>query len=465
MIRVAVLSRNLTFDRSWDIALASEATPGRRTASSGPLGRMISELAGLCTSPLPQELVERIAALSKEVARTAFPAPDGFSDTPIAFHALGLQRTRRWAPRLSNGRDIVAISPFVTSVALEMIHDLGWGKKRLIGRQEELDGISPKTLEQWDEVRVLTDSVSDELDEATSSRPSGLHAKIVVVEHGWDATWYVGSANLTTSALYGRNVEVIAAVSGRKVKVGISKFLSEFDELCETYRPSEQDPEENEDREAEDLLERAVEAVARADLRIRCRPTEDLWNWHLDGRIALPHGVAVRVWPVSVDEEHALWLDTPVSLALPTSRLTAFVAFELSINSAAVMNKRVVLKLPIEGVPAERTARILRSLIDSPERLLAFLRALLGGLEGFPDALEGDAAGTSLGSWQAGWDAETLLEDMLRAVSRDPARLETVRRLLADLRSTEESRDIIPEALYSVWQAVETTLKSTGRRT
>lgn len=461
-LRLAVLSRNLTFDRSWDVALASEATPGRRRfAGSGPLGRFTAELAKLCTTPLPRELADRVAGLSEEVARTAFPSPEGFSDAPIAFHTMGLGRSKRWLPKVSNGRNVLAVSPFVKGGALDTIRDLGTGKRRLISRQEELEELSEAALTPWSEVRVLTDAVSDETDDESARRPSGLHAKIVGVEHGWDVTWFVGSANLTNSALNGRNVEVMAEITGRKSRVGITQFLDGFDGLCETYRVSDEKPAtEGDDHEAEQVLECAVLAVVEADLQIACRPIEDLWEWRLAGEVSLPDGVAVRVWPVSVNEDQAAPLNPPVSLALPMSRLTAFVAFRLTVDSASVEDRRLALKLPMHGVPAERTAEVLRSLIDSPERLLAFLRALLGGLEGLPDMMDGDAVESGGAPWRLGLEAETLLEDMLRAASRDPERLETVRRLIADLRSTPEGRRIVPDELHAVWQAVDATLGS-----
>ena len=54
---------------------------------------------------------------------------------------------------------------------------------------------------------------------------------MIAVEHGWDATWYVGSANLTAAAFTGSNVEVMASVSGKKGRkdsasgCGIDRFL------------------------------------------------------------------------------------------------------------------------------------------------------------------------------------------------------------------------------------------------
>ncbi len=464
LLRVAILSRNLTFDRSWDVALASETTPrGRRVAASGPLARLMGDLAELSTMPLPQVLTEGLKTLSGQVSRATFPAPNGFSDSPIRFHTMGLRRSRRWLPKVANGRNVLAVAPFVNGRALGAIRGLGWDEGRFIGRREELDAIADAALSRWNEVRVLADAVLDEPSDETSSRPSGLHAKIVAVEHGWDVTWFVGSANLTVSALEGRNVEVMAQITGRKSQVGISKFLDGFDNFCETYRrPDETVVDADEEQAGQRELDSAVRALVEADLAITCTSAGDLWDWRVDGQVELPEGVTLHVWPVSVEEDRAVPSDFPVTFALPMTRLTAFTAFRVSSDYPGTEARRFALKLRIGGVPEERAARVLRSLIDSPERLLAFLRALLGGLEGLGHAGEREGAEMSAWQWAPGFGAETLLEDMLRAASRDPERLVAVRRLIADLRRTPQGRDIVPARLDAVWQAVDESCCSTS---
>ena len=401
LLRVAVLSRNLTFDRSWDVALASEANPGRRRfAASRALGELTSELVELCTMPLPRGLTTRLTSLAAEIRRCAFPTPEGFSNTPIAFYAMGLNGSRRWRPRVPNGRNVLAVAPFVRARALDTIRDLGWEKGWLISRHEELDGVSEASLDRWDELRVLTDTVSDESDDDASSRPSGLHAKIVGVEHGWDVTWFVGSANLTPSAFQGRNVEVMAEVTGRRSRVGIAQFMDGFDSLCESYRRSEEQSDDLSADDADQVLERAVKAIVEANLEIVCTPSGGLWEWRLDGCVAVPLGVSAHVWPVSLTEDQARQLDLPVMLAVPSSRLTAFTAFRLTVDGQEGDERRIALKLPMAGAPGDRSAEILRTLIDSPERLLAFLRALLGGLDELGELGDEKSIETGGGPWR-----------------------------------------------------------------
>ena len=472
LLRIAVLSRNLTFDRSWDIALASEGSPmpKRRTAASQPLVELIRSLPGLSAERLKSQVVNQMRTLADEVGRTRFPAPDGFFDDPIEFHVLGLKGRRGpWCPMTGVYRTL-AVAPFVNRTALDSVVKMGGGERILVSRQEELDKLPDDALAEWEQVCVLSDGTLDEPEDGADTRPSGLHAKILAVEHGWNVTWYVGSANLTAAAFIGRNVEVMAAVTARKGRrggnrgYGIERFLeSGFDKLCAKYHRREPEAENLETNEALEHLNAARDALLDADLNVVCSPAGDDWTWRLEGRAALPwEDVEVAVWPISVAQEQSRSLELPSTWTLPIQRLTRFVAFRLHVPVKTVDDIGLTLRLPVEGMPADRMYHVLRTLIDNPERFLRFLRALLGGLEGMVDWARGDGEGNGSGAWDGGLNEETLLEDLVRAASRDPRRLEPVRRLIDDFRKTEEGRLIVPDDLFEVWTAVDGALRERG---
>ena len=454
LLRVAVLSRNLTFDRSWDIALASEALirSRRRVAASRPLRDFLLELPQLVTSRIPQDIVERVEALADQVMRTAFPAPDGF-DSPIEFHAIGLTRGRRsWSPP-SSGYRTLAVAPFANRTGLDAVSRLGGDDRILVSRQEELDKLSEDVLAEWNEVFVLSDTAqgeaedgpaeTDEDDSGTGAdaRPSGLHAKMIAVEHGWDVTWHVGSANLTSAALIGSNVEMMASVTGKKGRkggasgCGIDRFLDGgFQKLCVPYRRIEQEIEDPRVTDARARLEAARDALVDAALRVTCVSDGDLWTLTIDGSVALPaDDVEVAAWPVSVTEDQACRLPEPLHWRLPVARLTAFIAFRMSVPVRGVDDIRMTLRLPAEGMPEDRIHQILRTLLDSPEKFLRFLRALLGGLDAVLGWAQDAGEGNGTGDWGVGGGGETLLDDLVRTASRDPDRLKPVRRLIDDL--------------------------------
>jgi hypothetical protein len=166
---------------------------------------------------------------------------------------------------------------------------------------------------------------------------------------------------------------------------------------------------------------------------------------------------------VSLDAQKARELELPLEWVLPIERLTAFVAFRISAVDAKVDDVRLTLLLPATGLPDDRMSFVLRSLIDSPERFLQFLRALLGGLDGLVDWSKGAGAKGESFTWSSGLGGESLLEDLVRIAAREPKRLDPVRRLIADLRATEEGRAVVSDELLAVWNAVEAALGARAR--
>ncbi|NJK31265.1 MAG: hypothetical protein HC927_01975 [Deltaproteobacteria bacterium] len=464
LLRVAVLSRNLTFDRSWDVALATEGIPAnkQRAASSRGLAAFLRVLPDLSVEALTPELAGMIGEIADEVERTRFPSPQGLGDA-VDFEALGIdakaQRARLWRPR-PDGARLLAIAPFANKTALNLLAGITAGERILVSRQETLDELAEETLDGWSAM-VLCDGAVDETQDEDHSPPSGLHAKLLAIEHGREVSWWIGSANLTAAAFTGTNVEMMVRLTAARKDRGINRFMEAgFSKLCEPYRRRDVclEPQAV---EARSRLEQARAALVGAELLVRCRASDEGWEWTLTGAVSLPPGVAVTHWPLSIDESHARELDLPAAWNLPLVRLTCFVAFRISACDVDTDDIRIVLKLPVNGLPADHTAHILRGLIDSPERFLQFLRALLGGLEGLGLAwLDGEQVGAEKrGNWGSDWTSDALLEDLVRAASRGPARLGAIRRLVSDLRVTEEGRRIVTEEFIEIWDVIERALE------
>ena len=466
LIRVAVSSRNLTFDRSWDVALTTEGVPAPRKAKeSRQLADFVRAIPAMAIQRTEPALAELMARLGDEVERVAFLAPEKFSGA-VGFHAMGLSATPRptWQPAIA-GRNLLAIAPFANRTGLDALVASSTGERILISRPEELDAISEEALKAWDQILVLSEAALDEPDDA-GSRPSDLHAKLIALEHDRRVTWYVGSANLTAAALTGRNVEVLASVTGPRGTPGSGKGLglhrfqeSGFLNLCEPYRRGDRPAEDEALKAAKQLLEAASTALLRSDFTVRCRAQGDEWRWSLTGVVDLPEEVTVDCWPVSLAEDRSKALALPCEWTLPMSKLTVFVAFRIKV-SADIDDLRLVRKLPADGMPDGRVAQVLRSLIDTPEKFLRFLRALLGGLTGMADWAGDEAGAAWQGEWGVGLGGETLLEDLVRAAARDPARLEPIRRLIKDLRATPEGRKVVPDDLYALWQVIDETINT-----
>lgn len=390
----------------------------------------------------------------------------------IALQALSVHLAGVLTPLIQNGKRVLAVAPFVNGSTLDTIRELGPNHSRLISLPEELNSIKPEILDKWSSVNVLDDDLNesdeeideDESKENHSSTLSGLHAKFVVVEHPRNqATWTLGSANLTAAAHSGHNVELIAHLSGSANHVGIDQVWKEIERFCQDYkRPQDATEVSDEERQAQNLLNQAKRSFLDSQtLRVICKPERvgELWVWTLEGDFTLDTQVQIYAWPISVNQDECKELLLPVSWkSMKEESLISFVAFRLTVKGFSVLDESFVLNLPIKGVSKERVDKVLSSVIDSTEKLLLFLRLLLG--ENHDDWLVPAADGTQRHDVfdHAGFAMETLLEDLLRIASRHPKRLEPFQKLMSNLKKTPEGRALIPQDLEELWKAVEQAL-------
>jgi hypothetical protein len=144
--------------------------------------------------------------------------------------------------------------------------------------------------------------------------------------------------------------------------------------------------------------------------------------------------------------------------------VTGLVAFELAMAEPEIA-LRFVLKLPVDGLPDERDAAILRLLLNNRDGFLRYLLLLLGEQDASGPFAQ--ACGTG-GAFHGGWgdadgEALPLLEELTRAFSRDPQRLAEVRRVIDKLRAADGARRVggepIPDAFLALWGVFEQALQ------
>jgi hypothetical protein len=140
-----------------------------------------------------------------------------------------------------------------------------------------------------------------------------------------------------------------------------------------------------------------------------------------------------------------------------TADITGLTGFLLGVGEVEI---RFALNLPVLGLPEERDAAILRRIVRNRDGFLRYLLLLLGqsGEDGGGNGKEGGRA--SWGDWTTASGAEfTLLEEMVRAFSRDPARLADVRRVVDRLRGDDSDDGIIPTEFLALWSIFERALE------
>ena len=468
-IRLAVLSRNLTADRSWDLALQLEGPiRNRNAAPQRQLGELLAALPGFATREMDQQRQERIAALADDLRRAQFELPDGIEGWTA--HVLGLRPADLPLGRVE---DLAVISPFCSDDALNWLADNVTSRERpalLVSRPETLRALKPETRARFRRCAVLHEAAETEdgEDVEPQRRATGLHAKVIAADDGWNTRLFVGSANATHAALIRQgNVEVMIELCGKRSRLGRVDDLfgnEGLAALLTDFEPTDPLAVDVERRAAEEALEEARRALAGARMVVRCSKAGELWTLALAplGAVPLPNRVTVRAWTLTIPREHGRDADElrrgrPASLGeLDAASITGLIAFELVVADSDLPATAFALNLPLQGAPPEREGAVLKTLLRNHDAFLRYLLLLLSdsGAEAPGVAPIGTA-------FQRGWCWQgagmPLLEELTRALSRDPSRLREIGRLVEQVRAADAR--LLPPGFDAVWRKFEVALR------
>jgi hypothetical protein len=473
--RLICASRNLTFDRAWDTVLLMDGELTDRVrgyAANRPLAEFVDALPSMALTKVSPSIRKFVATAADELRRVDFHPPEQFED--YRCWALGIEGQPRW-PFRDCHRTLV-VSPFLSEKTLGRLRDHS-RDCLLISRAESLDEIPSAQIREFDEVCTLTpDAVAEIADAETPTHDdplatAGLHAKLYVLERGWDASVFTGSANATTAAFNG-NVEFMVELIGKKSRCGIDTLLQSekgrvgLGDMIAEYEPPEQVAEVDvEAKRLEELLETARRALAGRAWTATIEPAEatDCYRVTLSakGRFSLPSEVDVVCRPVLLPESAAVAVQIGRGAeatfeSVSFEGLTSFFAFELTVaGAAASASCRFTVNATLVGEPENRRERLTQYMLRDRRQVVAFLLLLLAGnveeLVGVGDEGKGER---DWGSDARYAESEALLEPLLRALDRDPSSLDDVAALIDDLGKTPDGRAKLPDGLDAIWHPI-----------
>lgn len=476
--RLLVLTRNLTGDASWDLAVRLDsAGVSRRTLSENrPLQAFLCSMPDRTIRPLDAERTTRVGALATEAGFVEWELPEAVESITFRY----LDHGREGAIDFAGARHLV-VSPFVNDHGLDLIRPDG--PISILSRQEELEKLSPETVERLD--AFIIDTLAGFRDEPeVNERPADgpaqgllghLHAKLYVIEpHGraHRARLIIGSANATDAALTA-NVEFCVEFEGPRKHLGIDAFLGSdapFRTLLENYQPvggAKPDPLEDEQKDLDNSL-RVISEIAhtvtvatttggaesRHDVRVT---TEKGYSLPAESKATIelltsPGAVRAVAAHVPIDDTFA---------RVETADITPFLVVRVTTRSG--LTGGTVLVAELVGDPVDRLDVVLARQIDTPEKFLRFLYLLLS--LGDPALLAALASGEGSGS--AGFNplagGPGVLELVLRALAESPSSIDDLDRLIRRLQATDAGRDVLPDGLDELWGTVQEARKELAR--
>jgi hypothetical protein len=486
--RVLCLSRNLTFDRAWDTLLALEGPLKQRSNAikrNHPLGQFVESLSGMANPSLSPKWSARIEQIAREVRRVEFETPSPFSD--FAFVPLGIENHTKW-PFPDEMSRLLVIAPFVDDGCVK---DLAWHETpmELVSRAESLALLSQERISAFQKVWTLDESAEPDPGEAEQTSGAdaaasvaqeiplaGLHAKLYVGDYGHYASVWTGSANATKTA-FERNVEFLIELQGKRSVCGVEAVLGKRNEagpkkagsIADMLQPYVEHLAASAEQLAtiqfEQFVDRFAKSLLAANPVANCEPSESPETFRVEIVASgnLPNvtmGTHLRAWPVSMHESQSRPLANSATTwctfePISIDAVTSFFVIELQ-SADATLVRRFVVNLPLVNAPEHRSERILKNLLNSPQKLMRFLLMLLldQGTSNLGGILEVADEETQGKQQRFEFLESTLLESLLRALDRDPSRIDQVASVIEDLLQTPDGRSLLPDNFDSIWQPI-----------
>ena len=464
--RVIVLSRNLTFDRSWDLAFYVNGSLSKRSdRSNQPLVDFASHL-------FKKKRIKGAATLLDEIPRIKFEDIDGFDR--LNFHPIGFDNFQTYKNPLEQSKfeKLLIISPFVDRTTLKRLHQNSPAEKILISREEELQKIPAKLFKGYEPYfltrRVVEGEALEDFDEAGfEPQKQQLHAKLFIGEKGGSYHWFLGSANCTDPA-FTRNTEFMIALSSKNPKNSpdhIKNILINPEDdmaIFEEYVPEDFDVEhkpENIRQELRKLEYQLINSVFRGkveqrkstlnyDLTVTVNLEKKQWNKDITVKIA-PLNFDTNTQSVRQNCKNDLLFQN-----LSETELSKFLVVRISYKGEA--DTSFLMKMQVK-LPEGRKGKILKSLISSRDNFFKYLNFLLlenPYLENNTLDLGGKNNGNDNGDAVRGSNTDLpIFEHLLIAASRNPQKLKAVDRLVQRLKDDDQddTAKIVPDEFYDFW--------------
>ena len=459
-IRLLILSRNLTYSDDIDVIVSMRGRllpEGRRSKNARrhqPLQWFLSNLADQLPAGDKKQQVLRMADDILRVERFEMDEPfidDAYDFFPVWF---GHQ-----APDTPSLKDILArserlmiVSPFVDTAMLQHLaaRRIKDSYKVLVTRSEN---ISQEVLDTFDEVYAVNDTMLD-----NTVTPVNLHAKLYLTQC-WTGDrrghfLYLGSANATNNAFH-RNTEMTVAFQFRQTRG--ERFFAMRDEILgnenryvRITEPTTIDTTEQRQRELG--LEHALKYAMRAIKSATITPgkTDELYDISLATtqkyiqqakrelkRELTDFGITLR--PLQCDQ--TIPWDKEMRLTdIYRLHLSEFYVLEIRDGE---LSKRVLCKVPTNGMPAMRDNWIYQSVVDTREKFMNYVALMLSDdpveMLSMQDFLASENGGSS--SAQQAQNYPQIYEQLLRVAYSSPRMLRDVNELVNRLGANVVPQD------------------------
>lgn len=464
--RFIVLSRNLTFDRSWDVAVSID---GKRTNSlnraSYPIIDFIQYLKDNTLEGVTLKTEKRriLNAYIQELPYVQFSLDDKhFKDFEIIPVGIGTKTIDNDPLMMDSFHDLLIVSPFLSSGVIQSFDKrrmLKNTRRHLITRTAELHKIAGqldtfKVYVMKDAVTEGEELVSDE--ESTKVQQQDIHVKLYLMSKNSNSSLYLGSMNASENGLH-RNVEMMVKLTAFRYYLNLDKIEADLFGPDDKGNPFEVVDLSNydgiaPDESEKDNLELIIKDICRLNAKAVIKPMDDKYDVFIT--IPTPKGglPTAEIAPAKTARTQRL-AEKMVFEGLNALELTEL--YRVNVKGETESITRMIL-IPTE-MPSERDDMVVKSILKDKKAFIDYLAFILGD-DYVLSAMEMKASlGADKDNDQNSSDISmpAIYEKMLKTAYTEPERLKEIRRVMDRISDS----DIIPDEFVKLYEIFAKTLK------
>lgn len=480
LYRVIVLSRNLTFDRSWDVTFSTDGTVnGRKTLKTAPIIDFVSYLSEHLTSDENAAAKsDKIRLIKKELPYVHFKLDtnkfDDFEFLPVGIkNAKGKPYTIKddgYYPLFQDTfHELFVMSPFVSNSVLKEFVErnkyISHTDYMLITRAMSLPRLKKSDCSDY-RIFTMKDTIVDGesaiSEEGVQTQKQDIHAKIYMVRKYSDSYLYLGSMNASHNAVSG-NVEFMVMLKSKNRYLNLSKLTSSL------FGGAEDNPSNpfnevmlsdsnviNKDEEMNSILDNYIKDINRMEPGAVITPNEDKYDICVSFAKYEKGNYDVTLSPL-LSQKTELLAENIIFTSLALTQLSEF--YKISVSNGTKTVSRVLI-IPTEGLPEDREKAVVSGIVDNKDCFYRYIAFLLGDSY-VMSALEysNDSKALEMSKNRKSIQSPVLYEKMLQTAANSPERFKEIDYLIKAISSD----GVIPEHFEELYNTFKKVVKFDDR--
>lgn len=469
LYRVVVLSRNLTFDRSWDVSFCID---GKKTSYETDKNNPVSDFISYLIKQLPDTenasaKQKKMRSLLRELKHVEFSLDSkefyDFDFIPVGIsNKYNSKQDALYNLLEDSFHEVLIMSPFLSKGVIKDFNDrnkyIEHSEHVLVTRASELGKLKPTDGSNF-EIYTMKDAVVDGesliSEENASTQKQDIHAKIYMIMKYPNTYLYLGSLNASHNALNG-NIEFMVKLHTKNRYLNLSKLKDSLFGADEAECPFQiatlSNAQEDESDEKTQMLDSIIKAINRLeasaiikengehfDINLSFDPFESEYN------ITVSPLLSNKTAPLS---ENILFS------SMELTQLSEF--YKISVSDGKQTVSRVIM-IHTENMPTDREKAVVSSVVNDKSCFYRYIAFLLGDNMVISALESNDSANETNGTVKASKSIQlpALYEKMLKTAATAPERFKEIEYLIKSVSSD----GVIPEGFEELYNTFRKVVK------